>query len=101
MVEMDLPADNFSEGKIIYTDGGYQPLLNGKKITLGPEQMAVIGFNEYANEKYNLGIDETINIPTAIEKINTNFKEAGMNTIETSINGAAGKNIRIFIAAVW
>jgi hypothetical protein len=97
IVEMDLPVENFSNSKIIYADGGYSPQLSGKKVTLGAEQLVVIGFDEYADAKCNLGIDGTINIPVSIEKINADFKETGMNKIEATIKGVAGKDIRIFM----
>ena len=97
IVEIDLPVETFTRSKIIYTDGGYSPKLNGKKIMLGAEQLVVIGFDEYADDKYNLGIDDTINIPVSIEEIKADFKETGMNKIEATVKGVARKNIRIFM----
>jgi len=91
-----LPA-NLSASKILYTDGGFKPQLSGNKIVLGAEQMAVVGFGEYANEKYDLGIDETINIPIAINVIETNFSTTKKNTIEADIKAVMGKNMRIIL----
>jgi hypothetical protein len=39
---------------VLYADGGYRPVLKGSQLSLGPEQLAVIGFDEYASDKYNL-----------------------------------------------
>ncbi len=46
--------------RIIFADGGFKPVLNGKELTPGPEQLAVVGFDEYANASYDLGIDDSI-----------------------------------------
>ena len=36
------------------------PIIKNNTITLGAEQLAVVGFNKYADEKYDFGRDETI-----------------------------------------
>jgi hypothetical protein len=97
MVEIDLPDGGYPNSKIIFADGGYSPELSGQKILLGPEQLAVVGFGEYAGVKYDLGRDDTINIPVSIQEIKAEFKEIGLNKIEATITGVAGKNIRIFM----
>ena len=57
----------------------------------------VVGFGGYADNKYNLGIDDTINIPIAIDKIASEFTSTSKNTIEGKINPVAGKEIRIIM----
>lgn len=92
---IELPVGNFLSSSIIYSDGGFHPLLKNKTIELGPEQMAVVGFDEYASEKYNLGIDETIRIPASSIKVNTSFTGTAKNTIETKINVVKNNHLRI------
>jgi hypothetical protein len=94
MAEVQLPA-SAGASNILYADGGFKPVLKGSAITLGPEQLAVVGFGEYAREKYSLGIDETINIPADIHKIDATFSSLGTKTIQASINPVKGKNLRI------
>jgi hypothetical protein len=94
-VDFALPVSEFLASSIIYTDGGFKPLLNGNRITIGPEQLVVVGFNEYAGEKYNLGIDQTVKIPSSIERIPSDFKEIEKNTIFCSVNPVQGNDIRI------
>jgi hypothetical protein len=89
-----LPA-NAPASKILYADGGYKPILKRNEIMLGAEQLAVIGFTGYVDEKYNLGKDETIQIPQSISKIETAFKEIGKNLIEVTVTPIQNKNIRI------
>jgi hypothetical protein len=91
---IELPGE-VSSSKILYADGGYQPKVSGRDLTLGPEQLVVVGLGEFANDKYRLGIDSSINIPTAIDKIQTTFSPSGKNTIEGSVEATAHKNVRI------
>jgi hypothetical protein len=91
---MNLPA-TAKISAVLYSDGGYRPVLQGSRLSLGPEQLAVIGFDGYASDKYNLGRDETISIPVTISKINASFTQTGKNKIETTIGKLPIKNIRI------
>jgi hypothetical protein len=93
---MELPADEHSS-RILYADGGYQPKLSGNKITLGPEQLVVVGFGEFVGDKYDMGIDKTINIPIAINKMETRFVVTSKNTIQTKIDAPDGRDIRIIM----
>ncbi|MES1249514.1 MAG: hypothetical protein ABUL46_02465, partial [Chitinophaga rupis] len=80
---------------ILYADGGFQPQLRDRTLQLGPEQLVVIGLDEYASDAYHLGVDETIHIPAAIEKLSITFKETGKNNIEVSVMPLPGKSLRI------
>jgi hypothetical protein len=95
VIEIELPVKSFSKIKVIYADGGFIPSLKNNLLKLGPEQMAVVGFDGYAHEKYGLGIDDSIKIPHSIEKMDVLFKETGKNIITGQINPIPGKNIRI------
>ncbi|HEY2721368.1 MAG TPA: hypothetical protein VGI82_06575 [Chitinophagaceae bacterium] len=86
-----------SSSKILYADNGYKPMMAGSDLTLGSEQLVVVGFGEYAETKYDLGVDETINIPIAIEKIDATFSSTGKNVIEGTIKLDDGKNGRILL----
>jgi hypothetical protein len=94
IANVQLPVE-MTGSKILYADGGYQPKVTGQDLVLGPEQLVVVGFGAFANDKYRLGIDPTINIPVAIDKIQTTFSPSGKNAIECSIKTTAHKNLRI------
>ena len=96
IVDFELPVAGFSASSVIYADGGFKPVLKGNILTMGPEQLVVLGFDEYANEKYNLGVDQTIKIPYSIEKLTADFRETSRNTIYSTINPVKGKDLRIF-----
>lgn len=94
-VDVELPATGFSSSAVIYADGGFKPVLKGNNVTLGAEQLVVVGFDEYASEKYSLGIDHTIKIPFSIENLAADFKETEKNTIYGTVSPVRGKDIRI------
>jgi len=94
-VTMELPANSSSNGYVLYADGGYKPSIKGNQLTLGAEQLVVVGFDEYANPKHYLGIDDTIHIPLSIDKIETTFALTSKNTIEGKVIGINGKDLRI------
>src|SRR6185295_8996251 len=50
-------------GRVQFRDAGFAPELSEDRLTLGPEQLAVVGYGEYAKAKYDLGVQEDIMIP--------------------------------------
>ncbi|MGZ3833606.1 MAG: hypothetical protein ACXVB0_08785, partial [Mucilaginibacter sp.] len=97
IVKVELPGNGHTSSKVLYADGGYQPKLNGNSITLGAEQLVVIGFGEYAGDIYHMGIDETIRIPTSIRKIEAAFSPNSKNSIEGKVIAVGGKGVRIIL----
>ncbi|HTI07224.1 MAG TPA: hypothetical protein VL832_01675 [Puia sp.] len=90
-----LPAMPYTQGAILYADGGFKPQLHEGSLQLGPEQLAVIGLDEYAADSCHLGVDDAIRIPAAIEKLSLAFKETGRNRFEASLLPPPGKSLRI------
>jgi hypothetical protein len=82
-------------GKIIFTDGGFPPVLRGNRITLGPGQMAAVGFGRYADASFNFGVQEDVIIPRTIAPVEADFKASGKNTIEAVIQPPAKGALRI------
>ena len=72
-------------GRIIFRDAGFVPVLNGNQITLGPGEMAAVGFGKYASKEFDLGIQEDVRIPLSIAPISASFHSRGSNTIEAAI----------------
>jgi len=56
-------------GRVLFTDVGFVPLLTDGAITLGPEQLAVVGYDRYAGAEFDLGVQQDIVIPRAIEPL--------------------------------
>ncbi len=82
-------------GRIIFRDAGFEPVFDGNKITLGPGQMAAVGFRAYASPEYDLGVQEDVVIPRRIESLRAKFQAAGENIIEASLPPPAQGNLRI------
>jgi hypothetical protein len=98
--EIELPALSrvqgaHGEGKIIFRDAGFIPLLHSNRITLGPGQLAVIGFGRYASQQFDLGIQEDVQIPKSITGLDTKFLPTTPNTIETTIAAPPKGALRI------
>jgi hypothetical protein len=90
--------------RILYADGGYRPGLNGNLLTLGAEQLVVVGSGEFAglsgdrfDSHYNLGTDDTIDIPLTIDPVQSTFVPAAKNTIEGQVMAIHGKDLRIIL----
>jgi hypothetical protein len=83
------------EGRVIFRDAGFQPVLRGNKITLGPGQMAAVGYGRYAGAEYDLGVQEDVVIPRSIAPLAATFHAGETNTIETTVPAPASGDLRI------
>jgi len=82
-------------GRIIFRDAGFEPVLAGDSIRLGPGEMAVIGFGKYADKKYELGVQEDVRIPRSIALLPAKFSESGKNAIRAEVIAPAAGDLRI------
>lgn len=95
--EIELP-DARGTGRILFTDNGFKPVLKDNKITLGSEQMVVVGYGRFNDTAYDLGIEKDILIPSDIDKIDRydlSFPEE--HTAFIKITPDKRKNIRILL----
>jgi hypothetical protein len=88
-----------AEVRLLYADGGYRPVIAGKGITLGPEQLVVVGTGVYADGRFDLGRDETIRIPVSSVRVVADFSVKEKNRIGASVDvqGYEGKSLRIMV----
>jgi hypothetical protein len=98
--EIELPVLSLVQGaqgesKIIFRDAGFIPVLHKNGITLGPGQLAAVGFGRYASKEYDLGIQEDVQIPKSIAGLEAKFVSTTANTIETNIEAPAKGDLRI------
>jgi hypothetical protein len=92
---VELPIEDPSKSRILYQDGGFQPMLNGRQLLIGPEQLVVAAFGQFADPEFDLGIDESVQIPLSIEPVEAHFSLNGKNQITAQVNGTPGKDLRI------
>lgn len=83
------------QGRVIFRDAGFVPILHGNKITLGPGQLAAVGFGRYAADRYDLGVEEDVHIPRSIAPVAASFSAAGKNAIEATILPPATGDLRV------
>ena len=86
-----------SAGKVQFRDAGFLPRLNGRQITLGPGQMAMVGYGAYAAPAYDFGVQDDVLIPASIQPIPSEFHTTAPSTIEASIQPPAKGVLRVII----
>ena len=86
-----------TRGRILFRDAGFEPDLSGNAISLGPEQMAVIGFGKYARPQYDMGIEDEVVIPQSISPLAVAFQPLGSHGIAASIMPPPSGAIRIVL----
>jgi hypothetical protein len=84
-------------GRILFRDAGFNPILTGDKIKLGPGQIAAVGFGRYADAKYDLGIQEDVRIPIAIRPAVAQFHIDGSNAVTTTTTPPESGDLRIIL----
>jgi hypothetical protein len=83
------------DGRVIFRDAGFTPILRANKITLGPGQMAAVGFGSFSRQEFDLGVQEDVRIPRAITPLSTAFESSGTNVIEATAKPPAKGDLRI------
>jgi hypothetical protein len=92
-----------ASGRILFRDAGFSPRLNGNAITLGPGQMAVVGFGAYAAPEFNFGpnfnfsIDQGVVIPRSIVQINADFQLTAPGVLEARIDPPIQGVLRVIV----
>jgi hypothetical protein len=84
-------------GRLLFTDAGFKPRLNNAEITLGPGQMAMVGYGAYAAPAYDFGIQDDVVIPNAIRPIPADFQTTAPGTIEASITAPDSGVLRVIM----
>jgi hypothetical protein len=84
-------------GRVIFRDAGFVPVFRGNKVTLGPGQMAAVGFGRYARPEYDLGVQEDVVIPRSIRPLPASFSatDTATNTITATVMPPSNGNLRI------
>jgi len=83
------------KGRIIFRDAGFMPILRANKITLGPGQMAAVGFGRFSQQEFDLGVQDDVRIPRTIMPISATFAPKGTNVIEATVKPQAKGDLRI------
>jgi hypothetical protein len=83
------------QGKVQFRDAGFVPQLVGDRVTLGPEQMAVVAFGRYASPQYDLGQQNDVVIPRTIRPLQAEFREVSRGVIEATVQAPPDADLRL------
>ena len=84
-------------GRVQFRDAGFSPELNGNNLTLGPGQMAMVGFGVFATQEFNFGVEQDVVIPRSIEPVDANFHLAAPGVLEARIDPPIEGVLRIVV----
>jgi hypothetical protein len=98
--ELELPQlsrvqSPLGTGRTLFRDAGFVPVLKGNRITLGPGQMAAVGYGKYADASYDFGLQEDVLVPSSIRPVEASFAPKGKNVIEAVIEPPKTGDLRI------
>lgn len=86
-----------SAGRVQFCDAGFTPRLSGSTITLGPGQMAMIGFGAYAGPSYSFGVQEDVIIPSSIESVEADFHFEAPRVLEARFDPPMRGVLRVMV----
>lgn len=90
-----LPLPGFRRRKLLFSDNGFRPEIKNDSITLGPEQMALVGLGQYARSEYYLGVQEDVTIPLSIHPVQYELSSAAKGQVKVHIHYAGKNDLRI------
>ncbi len=90
-----LPLPAATKGRLLFTDSGFEPTLNGMAIRLGPGQMAVVGTGRYADPMWELGRQDDVLIPSFCEQLAVSNVTTSPRAISADVIPVLGKSLRI------
>jgi hypothetical protein len=84
-----------ANGRVIFRDAGFLPLVTADNIKLGPGQMAIVGFGKYSRPEYDLGVQDDVLIPRSIMPVEAVFSPHGKNMVEATVTAPQHGDLRI------
>jgi hypothetical protein len=85
------------EGRIQFRDAGFAPVLKANQITLGPGQMAMVGFGAYSAPDYDFGVQDDVIIPKSIASLPSTFRSTGTGSVEATLQPPSHGTIRVIL----
>lgn len=84
-------------GCVLFCDSGYKPKLEGKTITLGAEQLAVVGTGCYNHPAYDLGSQDDVVIPSFIRRLPIELKSENPKIFSVTIAPPFSGFLRVIV----
>ncbi|NMB72811.1 MAG: hypothetical protein GYA22_11760 [Bacteroidales bacterium] len=95
VMKISFPAGEYGPIRVLFTDKGFVPVLQPGRLTLGPEQMALIGTGIYAAPELDLGIQEDVLIPQQIKPFPTVWENTGTSEVQTRFTYQGPYDLRL------
>lgn len=92
-VALSLPPNTV--GRLLFTDAGPAPAIDGGAIRLGPGQMAVVGTGAYADPMWDLGIQDDVVIPESCEPLKVSDFVRGPRSASATVRAPSKGGLRI------
>jgi hypothetical protein len=96
--KIKFPETTAGAGFVLYHDEGFDSVIESNTITLGAEQLAVIGFGKYAAEQTEWEPGKDIQTPQKIEPLKAEVKVTDTHTASVQVSPMAGMNIRVLFS---
>lgn len=88
---VSVPLPFAGPGRVLFYDAGFVPELAEGRLSLGPEQLVLVGFGQYNSAAYKLGVQDDVAIPLSITRLDVPFAvETGQSLAATLPAPAAG-----------
>jgi len=97
MPQLDPSQAERGAGRIQFRDAGFVPQLKENTITLGPGQMAMVGYGAYAQAKYDFGVQADVVIPRSIAPVPIAFHATGTGSIEAQVAAPTHGVLRVIV----
>ena len=93
----DLTLSEVGESRILFRDAGYQPHVSNGLITVGPEQMVLLGTGAYATEAHDLGLQGDVRIPVSSTAVPVVAQPDGHQALIATVQMPATGSLRIIL----
>jgi hypothetical protein len=98
--DLALPFPAEKRSRLLFTDAGFEPILNGAILRLGPGQMAVVGTGRYADPECELGRQDDVLIPSSSMQLPVSEVSSGLRSISSDVVPLRGKWLQIVCSQV-
>lgn len=91
-----LPTGLGSPARILFRDAGLEPQLSDGNVTLGPEQMAVVGTGKFASAEFDLGVQHDVEIAPSSAKLATVELSRSPGQLTVEVRAEPGRRVGLF-----
>lgn len=84
-------------GRVLFRDEGFVPILTDDTLTVGPEQMALVGFGRFSSGAHDLGLQHDVVIPTHIAPVALRDVTTQPNTTSATVVAPAHGRLRVIM----